>query len=154
MDVTRIPFNALIGIERAETDGALLQLPSDPRYLNHLGTVHASALLALAEASSGEFLLRHLNSLDGIAPVVRRLEAKFRKPAKGLIVSRANVAADALTQLKAELAVKGRARVSILVELHDQAGVRVLSATVEWFIQGVSHTSVNPTESFDSSAET
>jgi acyl-coenzyme A thioesterase PaaI-like protein len=138
MDITHIPFNALVGIERAEGDGALLQLPSDPRYLNHLGTVHASALLALAEASSGEFLLRHLNSLDGIAPVVRRLDAKFRKPAKGLIVSRANAAPDALTQLDGELAMKGRSLVSISVELHDQVGVHVLSATIEWFIQRVS----------------
>ena len=138
MDITHIPFNALVGIERAEVDGALLQLPSDPRYLNHLGTVHASALLALAEASSGEFLLRHLNSLDGIAPVVRRLDAKFRKPAKGLIVSRANVAPDALTRLDGELAMKGRSLVSISVELHDQVGVHVLSATIEWFIQRVS----------------
>ena len=138
MDVTRIPFNALVGIERAEVDGALLQLPSDPRYLNHLGTVHASALLALAEASSGEFLLRHLNSLDGIAPVVRRLDAKFRKPAKGLIVSRANVAPEALARLDGELAMKGRSLVSISVELHDQFGLRVLSATIEWFIKRVS----------------
>jgi len=138
MDITHIPFNALVGIEHAEVDGALLQLPSNPRYLNHLGTVHASALLALAEASSGEFLLRHLNSLDGIAPVVRRLDAKFRKPAKGLIVSRANVAPAALTQLDGELARKGRSLVSISVELHDQVGVHVLSATVEWFIQRVS----------------
>ena len=138
MDVTRIPFNALVGIERAEVDGALLQLPSDPRYLNHLGTVHASALLALAEASSGEFLLRHLNSLDGIAPVVRRVEAKFRKPAKDLVVSNASVAPDALTRLDAELATKGRSLVSISVELYDQFGLHVLSAKIDWFIQRVS----------------
>jgi acyl-coenzyme A thioesterase PaaI-like protein len=138
MDVTRIPFNALVGIERAAADGALLQLPSDPRYLNHLGTVHASALLALAEASSGEFLLRHFGSLDGIVPVVRRLDAKFRKPAMGLIVSSANAAANGLTRLDAELATKGRSLVTVSVELHDQSGVRVLSATIEWFIQRVS----------------
>jgi acyl-coenzyme A thioesterase PaaI-like protein len=138
MDITRIPFNALVGIERAEADGALLQLPSDPRYLNHLGTVHASALLALAEASSGEFLLRHFVSLDGIAPVVRRLDAKFRKPAKGLIISSASVAPDAWTQFDTEFATKGRSLVSISVELHDHVGVHVLSATIEWFIQRVS----------------
>ena len=32
MDVTDLPFNALIGIERAEANNALLRLPSDPRY--------------------------------------------------------------------------------------------------------------------------
>lgn len=137
MDITHIPFNTLVGIEHAEVDGALLQLPSDPRYLNHLGTVHASALLALAEASSGEFLLRHFGSLDGLAPVVRRIDAKFRKPARDLIVSSASVSPDALTEFDAELAKKGRALVSISVELHDQVGVHVLSATIAWFIQRV-----------------
>ena len=55
MDVTDLPFNALIGIERAEANNALLRLPSDTRYLNHLGSVHASALLALAEAPVASF---------------------------------------------------------------------------------------------------
>jgi len=41
---------------------------------NHLGTVHASAQLALAEASRGEFLLRAMGDMQGIVPVVRRLE--------------------------------------------------------------------------------
>ncbi len=141
MDVTRIPFNAFVGIERADTDGALLQLLADSRYLNHVDTVHASALLALAEASSGEFLLRHFGSMDGVVPVVRRLEAKFRKPAKGLIVSSASVAPDALARLDDELSAKGRSLVKVSVELHDQFGVRVLSATIEWFIQGVSQRS-------------
>jgi acyl-coenzyme A thioesterase PaaI-like protein len=141
MDVTRIPFNVLVGIERAQGDGALLQLPSDPRYLNHVGTVHASALLALAEASSGEFILRHFRSLNDIVPVVRRLDAKFRKPAKGLIVSSASVAPDALTHLDAELATKGRSLVRISVELRDQSGIHVASATVEWFIQRASRSS-------------
>ena len=137
MNVTELPFNALIGIERAEADGALLQLPASSRYLNHLGTVHASALLALAEASSGEFLLRHLGSIDGIVPVVRRLEAKFRKPAKASVSSSASVSPNAFTELDNELATKGRALIAVSVELHDESGVHALSATVEWFVQRV-----------------
>lgn len=43
MDITKLPFNALIGIERATSDNVLLQRPSKTRYLNHLGTVHAGA---------------------------------------------------------------------------------------------------------------
>src|SRR5262245_4421738 len=138
MDVTSIPFNTLVGIEHAEEADALLQLPSDPRYLNHIGTVHAGALLALAEAASGEFLLRHFGSLDDIVPVVRRLEAKFRKPAKGLISSTATVAPEGLKFLEADLTKKGRSLVTVSVELRDQAAVVVFSATIEWFIQRVS----------------
>jgi acyl-coenzyme A thioesterase PaaI-like protein len=53
--VTELPFNAFLGLQLASDPEQLLQLPAGAKYLNHLGTVHASALLALAEASSGEF---------------------------------------------------------------------------------------------------
>jgi acyl-coenzyme A thioesterase PaaI-like protein len=133
--VTELPFNSLLGIQIASDSAHLLELPAGGQYLNHLGTVHASAQLALAEASSGEFLLRHFRSTEGILPVVRRLEAKFRKPANGAVTSTATAAPTAIEQLDAELASKGRALIPITVELHDQSGAHTLSATVEWFIQ-------------------
>jgi hypothetical protein len=133
--ITDLPFNSFLGIQIATEPSKLLQLPSGGQYLNHLGTVHASAQLAVAEASSGEFLLRHFRSTEGIVPVVRRLEAKFRKPANGAVTSTVTAAPTALEQLDGELASKGRALFPITVELHDQSGAHTLSATVEWFIQ-------------------
>lgn len=112
----------------------MLRLPAGQQYLNHLGTVHASAQLALAEATSGEFLLQALGSSSGIIPVVRRMESKFRKPAHGEVSSTVTTPPAVLGQLKADLASKGRAIVSINVELHDASGAHTLSATVEWFI--------------------
>ena len=88
--VTELPFNSFLGIQIADEPSHLLRLPSGAQYLNHLGSVHASAQLALAEASSGEFLLRHFGSADGIIPVVRRLDAKFSKTRKRKIMSTAS----------------------------------------------------------------
>ena len=136
--VTELPFNSFLGIQSAPDSAQLLRLPSGGQYLNHLGTVHASALLALAEASSGEFLLRHFGVTDSIVPVVRRIEAKFRKPANGAVTSKASAAPEALAQLAADLAAKGRALISVAVELHDESGTHALSASVEWFIQRIS----------------
>ncbi len=132
--VTELPFNTFLGIEPATDPAQLLRLPSGPHYLNHLGTVHASAQLALAEASSGEYLLRSLGSYTGVIPVVRRLESKFRKPANGAITSTVTTPPETLDQLRADLATKGRAIISLTVELHDESGAHTLSATVEWFI--------------------
>jgi len=132
--VTELPFNSFLGIQAAAKPAQLLRLPAGGQYLNHLGTVHASAQLALAEASSGEFLLRTLGSMDGIVPVVPRLEAKFRKPANGAITSTATTPPDTLDQLRADLTTKGRALIKIGVELHDESGAHTLTATVEWFI--------------------
>lgn len=64
MDVTKLPFNRFIGLEKgALADKFLVSLPASAQYTNHLGTVHASALLAVAEAGSAEFLLRHFGGV-------------------------------------------------------------------------------------------
>jgi len=131
--VLELPFNKFIGLEAGE-GASLLRLPEGSQYLNHLGTVHASALLALAEATSGEFLLRRFGGLRGIVPVVRRLEAKFRKPARGIVTSVVSTPPEHLDGVNGDLAAKGRVLVSIDVELHDESATHVLSANVEWFI--------------------
>lgn len=131
--VIDLPFNRFLGLQQADAPN-VLELPKGEQYLNHLGTVHASALLALAEASSGEFLIRHIGHLEGIVPVVRRLESKFRKPANGAVTSSVTTRSEQLDGLQLDLASKGRALTSITVELHDESGEHVLSAKVEWFI--------------------
>lgn len=133
--VTELPFNRFVGIEIAADPASLLRLPADDRYLNHLGTVHASALLALAEASSGEFLLRHLHGVGEVIPVVRRMESKFRKPALGAVTSSAAASAERLSDLVSEITTRGRALITVDVELRDERETHVLSASVEWFIQ-------------------
>ena len=136
-DVTQLPFNRFLGIETASGPGELLRLPAGGQYLNHLGTVHASAQLALAEAASGEFLLRAFGAASGVIPVVRRFESKFRKPANGAVTSTVSTPPEAIEQLRADLAAKGRGMVTIAVELHDESGAHTLSASVEWFITRV-----------------
>jgi len=132
--VTELPFNMLLNLQSATDAAHLLWLPAGGQYLNHLGTVHAGVLVALAEATSGEFLPRTLGDATGVVPVVRRLEAKFRKPANGAVTSSATVAEGALDQLRDGLAAKGRGLISVNVELHDESGAHVLSAFGEWFI--------------------
>jgi acyl-coenzyme A thioesterase PaaI-like protein len=135
MDVTQLPFNRHVGLERAAADsGFLVSLPDGPQFTNHLGTVHASALLAVAEAGSGAFLIQQLGPGSGYVPVVRRLEAKFRKPAHGRVSARCPVPAEEVTRWSAELAARGRVLAPVAVEVVDSAGVIVLSAVVEWFI--------------------
>jgi acyl-coenzyme A thioesterase PaaI-like protein len=135
MDVTQLPFNRLVGLEPADPDdGFLVHLPAGPQYANHLGTVHAVALLAVAEAGTGVFLLRHLGDPTGFVPVVRRLEAKFRRPASGRVSARAAVPPAVVAGWAGEVAARGRLSAAVPVEVVDEAGAVVLSATVEWFI--------------------
>jgi hypothetical protein len=43
MSVTELPFNSFLGIQTAGNPSQLLRLPAGKQFLNHLGTVHASA---------------------------------------------------------------------------------------------------------------
>lgn len=137
MDITAVPFNKFIGIARPDGEpGFLLKLRDSTDYENHLGTVHASAQLALAEATSGEYLMQQFPELGtSVVAVVRRIEAKFRNPLKGKVMSRAripNEQADKFTEL---LQAKGRGLISVEVEVVGADGVVGLIAAVEWFVQ-------------------
>ncbi len=65
MHATDLAINQTLGMQLAPEDcGHLLEMPESPLLLNHVGTVHASVQFALAEACSGEFLLRHLGDMQ------------------------------------------------------------------------------------------
>jgi len=135
MDVTQLPFNRLLGLESAPAGSEfLVSLPDGPQYTNHIGTVHAIALLAVAEAGSAAFLIRHFGDRDGFVPLVRRLESKFRKPARGRVSARASVPAEEIARWSVELTTRGRVTAAVPVEIIDSGGVVVLTAVVEWFI--------------------
>jgi acyl-coenzyme A thioesterase PaaI-like protein len=135
VDVTALPFNRLLGLEPSDPDsGFLVSLPGLPQYTNHVGTVHASALLAVAEAGSGAFLLRHFRDAAGWVPVVRRIEAKFRKPAHGRVSARASAGGGELERAATDLAARGRTLVRVSVEVVDAGGTVAMTADVEWFI--------------------
>lgn len=135
VDIAKLPFNQLIGLELADPEsGFLVTLPGKPQYTNHLGTVHGSALLAVAEAGSGEFLVRQLGDIKGVIPVVRKLEAKFRKPATGRVSSRCLITQGVVACWVDELISRGRLSASIPVEVVDAKGIVVMFAIVEWFI--------------------
>jgi acyl-coenzyme A thioesterase PaaI-like protein len=110
-------------------------LPAGPQYHNHIGTVHAGALLSLAEAASAECLRRLWGPAEGVLPLVRRVDAKFRSPAKGVVTSSAECGTEAIERAHVELAKRGRTLLNIPVQLHDETGRLVVTATVEWFLQ-------------------
>ncbi len=135
MRIADLPFNAFIGIEYASDARFALTLPEDAKYTNHLGTVHASALLALAEATSGQCLVDLTQEIDfPLIPVVRRLESKFTKPAQGAILGNYDLPDDASKPFLETLVARGRALLSIPVKVHDQNGTLAMTANIDWFV--------------------
>lgn len=132
--VTSLPFNRHVGIQKSSTGDGLLELPAGEQFLNHIGTVHAGAQLALAEACTGEFLLKLLSTAMGVVPVVRRVEAKFKKPAQGRIIANINTSLTQTDEPLADLQKKGRCLLTIHVDVYDEQGQHSLAASFEWFV--------------------
>src|SRR6185312_14932825 len=82
---TDLAFNQRLGLAAAPAGAAhLLELSLTPALHNHLGTMHAAAQFALAEAASAECLQRHFGAALGeVFAVVRGVEVKYRRPATG-----------------------------------------------------------------------
>ncbi|HEX9063364.1 MAG TPA: YiiD C-terminal domain-containing protein [Clostridia bacterium] len=137
MDITKIPFNDFIKIKKAEKEGHILEIQDKPQYLNHLGTVHASAQFALAEATSGQYLLEVFKEYaeGGIIPVVRAVETKYKKPAKGDIYSNASMSEEDIEKVRGYLRVKGRAILEVAVQVRDSEEEVTMVSKFTWFIQ-------------------
>jgi acyl-coenzyme A thioesterase PaaI-like protein len=137
MRVTELCINSMMGIRLASPDDShLLELPKSVLLLNHLGTVHASAQFALAEACSAEFLLRQLgNQREQAFAVLRTSEVKFRRPAHGTLRASPQWVGDTNESLCKELAVRGRALASVRVEVSDVRQVITMTGRYDWFLQ-------------------
>ena len=133
MDILNIPFNRLIGFEISDDPEYLMILPAKREYENHIQTVHAGALFALAEASSGLCLLREFAELENVVPVVRNVEIKYKKPGQGMIRSKAFLSVDKAAVLET-LEIKRRTLIPVQVTLYDADAVLIMQATFEWFV--------------------
>ncbi|HBZ68081.1 MAG TPA: hypothetical protein DEO70_14705 [Bacteroidales bacterium] len=134
MDVFELPFNQFVGIEPSPDNEYLLFLNEKDIYHNHLKTVHASAQFALAEATSGFFLISQFRELTNIFPVVRKVEIKYKKPAQGCLYSKAGFIGTERERIIKELNERKRVLISVRVLLYDSGGNNVMQADFEWFL--------------------
>jgi len=139
MHVTDLALNKALGMSLApagQVQGHVLEMPETPLLLNHVGTIHASAQFALAEASSGEFLIAQVGNLQPpVFAVLRTSEVKFRKPAHGTLRASARFTEGDIESLASELKSRGRALASVLVDVADLNGVVTMSGQFDWFLQ-------------------
>lgn len=133
---TDFALSQALGIIAAPAGAAhLLELPLAPIVLNHVGTMHAAAQFALAEAASAACLQRDFPALaDQVFAVVRGVQLKYRQAAQTTL--RAFATTDGLTRLHLanDLLTRTRTTASVKVELRDEADRVTFSATFEWFV--------------------
>lgn len=136
MDVTQIPFNKFIEVCYSNEDEDVLNLRFNNNMKNHLGTFHASAQFALAEAASGLSLQRSFSHLANSAvPVLRKADIKFKKPAESDIFAKSCIETEAKEKFLQQFEKKGRATLAVTVDVLDSNETITMTGNYEWFVQ-------------------
>jgi uncharacterized protein (TIGR00369 family) len=132
-----VPFVGYLGLEIIEISAgeATVRLPRRSELTNHVGSQHAGALFTVAETASGAaFVGAFAVRIADVTPLASSAEIDFLKVASGPITASAKLGVDAATAL-AILDADGRVEFPCEVELTNQSGARVATATVSWHVR-------------------
>ena len=135
MRAVEIPFVSHTGIEERTSD--TLQLSLTKQTSNHVGTIHAAALFALAETQSGVYLqsLFPEYGVDEVLPLLRGSNLKYRAPATSTVYAVATTSIEEQERFLSRFERKGRAGITVEVILSDSEDRVVMDGSFEWFVQ-------------------
>jgi len=131
-----VPFARHVGVEILDVQRGTgeARVTSRPELQNHIGTLHAAALFALAESASGVCMASTLAPVVlKLYPVVAQSTIKFFKPGRGTITAHASVVGEPDT-LVAELKENGTVRFFVDVYLTDEGDAGIGEMQVDWHV--------------------
>jgi uncharacterized protein (TIGR00369 family) len=135
-----VPMVATLDLEFVELDydRAVLRLPDNAPYRNHLGAPHAGAMFTLAESASGALVLANYGDLLGeVTPLAVEATIRYLKVARGPVTATATMGSHVDTVLTT-LRAGGRPEFHVEVELTTGEGDDLLvtgSMTVLWTLK-------------------
>jgi acyl-coenzyme A thioesterase PaaI-like protein len=118
-----VPYSGSVGprIRVLEPGRAEVEIPDRRSNRNHLGSVHAIALINAAEQASGLAMLVGLP--DGIRGIVTNISMQYLKKARGTIRAVSTVVVPTVTT---------DTEVDVTADCIDREGTVVARATVRW----------------------
>jgi len=132
MRVSDLPFNKHIGIQ---AHNGVVTIPVKDLHMNHLGTVHATAIYGVAEAGSGQFIVESFGGeFPGALAVAHTGTVKYKSAAKADVWAEVTNSKPDPQQALDRLRRKGAAKITVEVNVHSNNAI-VAMAIFDWFIK-------------------
>ncbi|MFE2110594.1 DUF4442 domain-containing protein [Kitasatospora sp. NPDC059463] len=132
-----VPMARTLKLEYLETtpERAVLRLPDQPEYHNHVGGPHAGAMFTLAESASGCIVLGAFgDQLSRAVPLAVSAEIAYKKLAMGAVTATAVLGRPA-GDIVAELDRGERPEFPVTVEITRADGAVTGVMTVVWTLR-------------------
>lgn len=132
-----VPMVRTLRLEYRETtpERAVLALPDDPDYRNHVAGPHAGAMFTLAESASGAVVVAAFGDQLGRAvPLPVRAEIGWTKLARGPLTATA-VLGRPIAEVVAELDAGSRPEFPVEVSVQRADGAETSHMTIVWTLR-------------------
>jgi thioesterase domain-containing protein len=133
----QVPFIRHLGVqvEDYSPGRVVLSLATEPTAANHVGTMHAGALFALAEVAASAACATH-EDLLGLRLRARGAEVRYRQSAGGQVTAHAEITDEMAASVLEGLAAGGKAELVVPVEILDGRGATVARVTGRYGFRG------------------
>lgn len=132
-----VPMVRTLGLEfvdLSQTD-AVLRLPDQQPFHNHVGGPHAGAIFTLGESASGALVLANFGDALGRAtPLATRADIRYLKLALGAVTAHATLRRNP-ADILAELAAGTRPVFEVEITFSSEDGTQTGEMTVEWTLK-------------------
>ncbi|MCU0264789.1 MAG: DUF4442 domain-containing protein [Actinomycetia bacterium] len=132
-----VPFVHHLGLEFLEVQPtrAVLRLPDQPAFHNHVGGLHAGAMFTLGESASGAVVLASFGDLlDRATPLPTQVEMRFLKVALGPVTAEA-VLGRPVAEVLAELDAGTRPEFPVAVTVRTDDGTVTSELSITWTLR-------------------
>ena len=132
-----VPMVRTLNLEYLETtpEKAVLALPDQSEYHNHVGGPHAGAMFTLGESASGAIVLAAFgDQLSRAVPLAVSAEIAYKKLAMGAVTATATLGRPA-AEVVAELDAGERPEFPVTIEIQRGDGAVTGVMTVVWTLR-------------------
>ncbi|QES45760.1 DUF4442 domain-containing protein [Streptomyces venezuelae] len=132
-----VPMARTLNLEFRETspDRAVVALPDQSDYHNHVGGPHAGAMFTLGESASGAIVLAAFGAeLSRAVPLAVSAEIAYKKLAMGPVTATATLGRPAADVI-AELDAGERPEFPVTIEIRREDGAVTGEMTVVWTLR-------------------